>query len=455
MYKIFDWIANNRRIAIFLAVFIVFLMILGILVLLQGTDRRNSQKSLEPLQGSQLEFSVNWWMTTGQSGNTEAINDITRKFNEKYPNVKFTVTEKQTDLQFIEEFLSNPDSQPDLMTVNSNNMSFYQKYSMPNAYFKNQILGDYLERSVDTVKNNNVFSGEVYGVPLQVDNMQMYVNKNLLNNIQGSKTYAKDWETLKIQASSFDKTKGQSLIALGSGKDIVKNFPDILGAMMVQKGIFLDAKNKEIKDQDLVQILKDYNYFKQYLTQTQNDFDSFKQGKSLYYIDYFSANSIIKTEAPQLDYEITDIPKYSNGINISHSRFFTTMAHKKYILDQEKKRILDDLTYFLSTEEAQQIFATKTGLPSANKKIVGAQYKEKSDSDNNRRFFDQAIVARAILPACSVRYNQELQSLLLNIQSKGTSPTTEEINAAVFTAKPRIFESVYAESVCLPYKFQE
>jgi ABC-type glycerol-3-phosphate transport system substrate-binding protein len=455
MYKIFDWIANNRRLAIFLAVFIVFLLILGILVILQGTDRRSSQKSEEPLQGSALEFNVNWWMTTGQSGSSEAIQEITSKFNEKYPNVRFSVTEKQSDLQFIEEFLSNPDSQPDLMTVNSNNMSFYQKYSMPNSYFKAQILGDYLERSVDTIKNNNVFSGEVYGVPLQVDNMQMYVNKNLLNNIQGAKTYAKDWETLKLQASSFDKSKGQSLIALGAGKDIVKNFPDILGAMMVQKGIFLDAKNKEIKDQDLVQILKDYNYFKQFLTQTQNDFDSFKQGKSLYYIDYYSANSIIKTEAPQLDYEITDIPKYSNGINISHSRFFTTMAHKKNVLDLQKKKALDDLIYFLSTEEAQKIFATKTGLPSANKKVVESQYKSKSDSDNNRRFFDQAIVARAVLPSCAVRYNQELQSLLLNIQSKGTTPTQEEFNQALSTSKPRILDTVYSESVCLPYKFQE
>ncbi len=455
MYKIFDWIAGNRRLAIFLAVFLVFLLILGLLLLLQGTDRRSQQQLNAPLQGSAQEFDVNWWITEGQSGSVDALNLLTSKFNEKYPNVRFTIISKQTDLQFIEEFLSNPDSQPELMTVNSKNMSFYQKYSMPNAYFKTELLGDYLERSVDTVKNNNVFSGEVYGVPLHVDNMQMYVNKNLLNNIQGAKTYAKDWETLKLQASSFDKSKGQSLIALGAGKDVVKNYTDILGAMMVQKGIYLDSKNKDIKDLDFIQILKDYNYFKQYLTQTQNDFDAFKQGKTLYYIDYFSANNIIKSEAPQLDYEITDIPKYSNGNNISHSRFFTTLAHKKNALNVEKKRILDDFTYFLSTEEAQQIFADKTGLPSANKKVVLDQYKSKSETENNRRFFDQAAVARAVLPACTVRYNQELFNLILNIQSKGTSPINEDYISALNNSKSRILDTIYSESVCLPYKFEE
>ena len=453
MYKILDWIASNRRLAIFLTVFIIFLLTMGLLLFLSGASKKAFQQGGAPLQGSQLAIDLNWWVTENQALTSDSTSEIMTKFAEKYPNVKINLTTKKDELQFIQEFLSNPDGQPDLFTVNSNNIPFYQKYAMANQYFKNQLLGDYIERSVDTVKNNNVFSGEVYGIPMNVDNMQMYVNKNLLNNIQGVKTYAKDWETLKLQSASFDKSKGQSLIALGSTSDLVTNYTDIIGAMMVQKGIYLDSRNKDIKDQDFIQILKDYTFFKQYLTQTQNDFDSFKQGKTLYYIDYYSANSKLKSEAPQLDYEIVDIPKYSNGNNISHSKFYNTMAHKKFKVDPEQKKILDDFIYFLSTEEIQKIYSDKTQLPSANRKIVEAQYKSKSDNDNNRRFFDQAIVARAILPSCPVKYKDELTSILLSVQSKGTSPSTEELISVLTESKSKLVDSVYSENVCLPYKF--
>jgi ABC-type glycerol-3-phosphate transport system substrate-binding protein len=457
MYKLLDWVANNRRLAIILSIFLVFLLSIGALLLLTGGNIGTAPNTSLPLQGSEQETKLTWWITDNDSNSNQALQDIISKFKEKYPRVDITIQNKKSDLDFIEEFLSNPDNQPDIMTVESKNISFYQKYSSPNQHFTNSKLlsSNYLENSVDSVKNNNVFSGEIFGVSLSVDNLQMYVNKNLLNNLQGSKTAAKDWETLKLQAATFDKTKGQSLISLGGTEQTVQNFTDIFGSMMLQKGIYLDSKNKEINDNQLSTVMRDYNFFKQYQTRTDNDFDAFKQGKTLYYIDYFTASTKLKAENPNLDFEIVDLPKYPDGNNLSHAKFYNTLAHKQQANDKVKKLLLDDFIYFLSTEAVQKIYADKTGFPSANKTIVKEQYASKSDLDNNRKFFDQAVVARAIIPACAVKYREALSSLMTNVQSKGINPTTEDFTEIIGNFKNDILGSVFTQNVCLPYKFSD
>lgn len=452
MYRIFDWIAQNRRWAIIVAIFLVFLLSLGTWFVLSGSNTAIKIDRKKPLQGSADEFKLSWWVIDAEGNNSQALQETVSKFKAKYPRTDIEIKNKKSELNFIEEFLSNPDTQPDIMTIETKNMSFFQKYSSPNQYFKTELLANYLESSVDSVKNNNVFSGEVFGVPLYVDNLQMYVNKNLLSNIQGAKTPAKDWETLKIQAASFDVSKGQSLIALGSSSEVVQNFKDIFGAMMLQKSIYLDQRNKNITEEDIIKVLADYNYFKQFLTRSDNDYDAFKQGKSLYYIDYFSANAKLKAENPLLDFEITDIPKYSNGNNLSHAKFYSTMGHKNRELLPAKKQVIDDFIYFLSTEDVQRTYAKATDYPSANVKVVTEQYKSKSDIDNNRRFFDQALVARSILPSCNVKYNEVLTNLVLAIQSKGISPSSEDIRTVFTSYKSDLLESIYSQNVCLPYK---
>jgi ABC-type glycerol-3-phosphate transport system substrate-binding protein len=454
MYKILDWVAIHRKLAIFLAVLLLFLIFTSIYLFLSGTNRNIIINKSLPLQGTTVAHDFTWWITDNEGTNLEALNSVVAGFKVKYPTVNITVVNKKNELAMLEEFLANPDNQPNFVTVSSKDAAFYQKYSAPNQYFKTNLLADYLERSVDTVKNNNVYSGEIYGVPLNVDNLQMYVNKNLLNNLAGAKIPAKDWETLKLQAASFDKSKGQSLIALGATSDIVKNFEDILGAMMVQKGIYLDSKNKEINDGDFIQVLKDYNYFKQFLSVTSSDYDAFKQGKTLYYIDYYSANSKLKSDNPSLDFQISDIPKYSDGNNISHSKFNTTIPLKgSSDLASDKKRVTDDFIYYLSTLDAQKIYASKTNFPSANKEVALEQYKAISDADNNRRFFDQAIVARAIIPSCSVRYSSTLDSLLSSVQAKGTDPDKTAIQEVESSYKSALLDTIYNQNVCLPFQF--
>jgi ABC-type glycerol-3-phosphate transport system substrate-binding protein len=460
MYRIFDWVANNRKLAIFLAILTIFLISTGFYLFLNGTNRNININKALPLQGTTLTEELIWWITDEENTNIEGLNAITAGFRVKYPTINITIVNKKTELAMLEEFLANPDNQPDFITVGSKDSAFYQKYSAPNQYLKsglnNGLYPNYLQNSVDLIENNSIKSGEVYGVPLSVDNLQMYVNKDLLNNLSGLKTPASDWETLKAQVSTFDKSKGQSLVALGGTSDVVKNYEDILGAMMVQKGIFLDSKNKTIEDGNFIKVLADYNYFKQFLTLNSNDYDAFKQGKTLYYFDYYSAKNKLKTENPNLNFLVSDLPKYADGKNLSHAKFSTTMAHKdaEYYGD-DYKRLVDDFIFYLTTEETQKIYADLTNYPSSNKKIVNEQYKSNSDSDGNRRFFDQALVARAIVPSCGVKYTSTINDMMYAIQAKGINVDISVIQEVESIYKPAILNTIYNENVCLPFQFNE
>ena len=470
MYKIFDWIINHKKITAVIAIFTIFLLILiTYLAFFQASNKIVINKEL-PLQGSAEVFVLNWWVTGENNNTSEAMEEIVTGFQALYPSVEIQIQSKRNDLVFLEEFLANPDSQPDIFTVESKSVPFYQKYSSPNQYFKGELLGDYLDRSVDVIKNNNIFSNEVYGVPLYVDNMQMYVNKNLLSNLQGLKTPAKDWETLKLQAASFDRSKGQSLISLGSGSGVNNNYSDVFSAMMIQNSQYLDSRNRTLDQVKMQNILLDYNFFKGYSADYDNDYDAFKQGKTLYLIDYFTTNNKLKIDNPSLDFEITDIPKYPGGNNLSHAKFYSTMARKQPVsqilnpktaepellqvgVNAVKKKILDDFIYYLSTENVQKIYANKTLMPSTNKKILTEQYKAKAEIDNNRRFFDQASVARAILPACPVKYDETLNLIITSMQSKGSAPTTDQALEVFSTNQSSLVTSVYSQNVCLPHKF--
>lgn len=454
MYKIFDWVSNNRKLAIFLAVLLIFILATGIFVFLSDTNRARSINKSLPMQGTTLTEDLTWWITDEESANTEALNAVIAGFKVKYPTITIKIENKKGELAMLEEFLSNPDNQPDLMTINSKDAPFYQKYSAPNQYLKDKVLADYLDRSVETIKNNSVYSGEVYGVPLHVDSLQMYVNKDLLNNLSGAKIAAADWDVLKAQAANFDYSKNQSIIALGGTSNVIKNYEDIIGAMMVQKGIYLDAKNKEIDDNSLAQVLKDYNYFKQYLKVNSSDFDAFKQGKSLYYIDYFSAGANLRLDSQSLNFTIADLPTYSSGNKISHAKFTTTIAHKdaEYYGD-DFKRVVDDFVYYLSTESAQRIFADATKFPSANKDIALEQYNTTNDEDNRRRFFNQALVARAIIPSCAVRYTKTMNELLRSVQTKEIDPSVNSVQEVVSKFKGQITDTIYNQNVCLPFEF--
>ena len=83
MYKLLDWIAGNRKIAIILAIFLIFLVSIGSLVLLSNSNKSFVIDRSKPFQGSQATYKLNWWVTEVEANNDQALTEIISKFKEK------------------------------------------------------------------------------------------------------------------------------------------------------------------------------------------------------------------------------------------------------------------------------------------------------------------------------------------------------------------------------------
>lgn len=212
--------------------------------------------------------------------NEESFQDIIKAYQQEHPNVEFN-------------YVYNPDwkNNPDLYLHESINALATGKGPdiwsikndwMPAQYLKlrsapDNKLGAYLtdkqlqgksntdlisDLFVPVVKENCIVDNAVYGLPLSVDSLALYVNQNIMNQVSDEITSAnkttkallqndlsnikkilsngpKDWTEL-VEIVPYITTKNgnaitRSAIAMGLGAN-VDQAPDIISALMLQNG---------------------------------------------------------------------------------------------------------------------------------------------------------------------------------------------------------------------------
>lgn len=151
---------------------------------------------------------------------------------------------------------------------------------------------------IEAVTDNVIRDGQVWGLPLSVDTIVAYYNKDLLNNakiFEPAKTWA-DVQT-QIGANHLTVTDEQGhLVQSGLALGTVSNLPyatDLLSLLMLQNGSVMTAADgtAHLNDEAGVAALKFYLSFAQPKknnyswdeTQT-NARDAFLQGKVAYYL---------------------------------------------------------------------------------------------------------------------------------------------------------------------------
>ena len=460
MYKIIDWILLNQKLAIIIFLSCITILVGGIYIYTQSLTSSTANTRDSILKGNSATYQITLWNKDLTVQESEGWNKLISGFQLKgYPAVTINTVSKKNNIEFANDFLRNPDDQPDLMLVEDYLTPFYQRYSTPVSYFKDNVLADYRENSVDVIKNNTIISSEVYGVPLSVDNMQMYVNKDLLANLSGVKSPASDWKTLLSQAASFD-TQGGRYIAtgLGSSKGDINNYQDIIGSMLLQKRVANESfqDRLSIPDDIGLEVIALYNSFKPYWNGNSKAIDLFKQGSLLYYFDYYKANSEIKAGNPTLNYEIFAMPQFPDGTKITHANFNSLLMHKKALNDKKKFSILQDFMFYLTTEEARKIYAETTKLPSVSRKIAEEQFTKSDGSDNNlRKFYAQALVAKAIIPYCPVYYVDGFGDILKELNLLGNGLKKEEYIRAYTDKSQLVKSSLDKQNTCFPFRLSD
>ncbi len=295
---------------------------------------------------------LNYWTVYD---NVEVLQKFATQYEHRYPYVRINIRKVpygQFDSLFTNALAD--DVGPDIVSINVRDLGKYQRRlaTMPTSIHMASVIiktgiqkqtivteqtlampsiRDIQSAMVSTVADDVVRNGKIYGLPLSVDTMALYYNKDLLDksNIPEPPKTWNDFLTDVEQATKFDSHGKiiQSGVAMGTGTNI-SNAPDIVALLMLQNSLhmtsggsvtFANGLKNNGKNSPAYQALRFYTDFANPSKQayswdaTQGTaLDNFARGKSVFYLGFaFDKNQII-AQAPQLNIQVVQLPQLNS-----------------------------------------------------------------------------------------------------------------------------------------------
>ena len=270
-------------------------------------------------------------------------------------------------------------------------------------------LVDLQNTFVDSVVSDVYLNSQVWALPLSMDTVALYYNKDLLNNAKIFEP-AKTWGELVGQLASLtvvDENGGlaQSGVALGTATNL-PYATDLLTLLMMQNGATMETPGGDVRFREAPGLTA-LNFFTSFAQSKKTTYswnedqpnarDAFLQGKVAYYFGALSDRSAIAQS--NLNWGVTSMLHLSTqGDNdpSGHVRFMDIarynvgMVSKSSQLNNKAKYAWNFLTFLSNTNQVKQ-YLDRTNQLSARKSILAQQ---KSDPLKGV-FANQLLTARS------------------------------------------------------------
>ena len=267
----------------------------------------------------------------GTFDNTNVYSDSFAEYENINKNIDPIAYHKNTLESYKEDLLSAlaAGNGPDIFMIhNSWIPDFQDKIEPVPEYMMTE--QEFRDTFVDVVADDFVIDGKIYGVPLSVDSLALYYNKDIFNAAgltRPPKTWKEFNEDVKIltKIDEFGNIK-QAGAAIGTAD--VNRSMDILTVMMLQEGTEMSNRaNKRITFGEAVssgsyipseRALKQYTDFASaaspvYTWNKQQNYsiDEFFQGNVAMMINYSWHYDTIKAKNAKLNFAVADLPQKS------------------------------------------------------------------------------------------------------------------------------------------------
>lgn len=266
-------------------------------------------------------------------------------------------------------------------------------------------IQDYKANFVDVAFNDFVFNNQIYGLPLYVDTLALFYNKDILNGA-GISRPPQDWEEFNSDVETITRLDGsgqitQSAAAIGTARNINRS-TDILSALMIQTGVRMtDADNRNASFASRINnipvgelALKYYTDFvnPSVRTYTWNDVqhysvDAFTEGKTAMMFNYSHQIAVLKNKSSRLNFAIAPMPQVSSSDVKNFANYWGVGVS---VGSKHSNEAWKFVTYLTSKEGAQS-YLSATLRPSARRDLIELQ---RNDLDLGV-FAVQALSARS------------------------------------------------------------
>lgn len=439
---------------------VIILALLIIFILSSGfgckTANQETKAALEPIT---LTY---WRVFDGE----DAFVEIIKKYNALHPNIK--IQYKKLRYEEYETELINAlaeDRGPDIFSIHNTWMKKYEPKLAPMpktttmAYLTTQgtikkeviqklqtnnslTIKDLKDNFVEVVSGDVILNeGKIYGLPLSVDTLAMYYNKDLFNNA-GISDVPAYWNQEFIEAikkltlQNSQKDIIQAGVALGGAKNI-NRYSDILSVLMMQSGAVImnesgqvlfnssPNNNNYLPGIDALRFYTDFsNPAKESYTWNEslpNSLEMFMSGNLAIMFSYSYDLATIKAQAPKINFSITKLPQIE-GIpptNINLANYWIEVVSKKSSHTNEAW----DFIQFMTKAEQVKSYLTKSKKPTALRSLIAEQKKEAEVGV----FADQVLTAKSWYKGKNSQAAEDAISEMISLINNTSSNNLKEI----------------------------
>lgn len=354
---------------------------------------------------------------------------IISDFEKEHPNIKI-----EYQKQNIEEY-------KDKLVTRSNNGNGPDIYGFHNTWVgqlsdlllplpESVITKDDFSKSYYPVARTDLIrNGAIYGIPMQIDTLSLYVNRDLFQAAGLSvPTSWDDFASFARQLTVKDATNGIKTAgaAMGTSNNIT-HAPDIISMLFVQDGV--DLKNMPVNLSGVTDALKFYSSFALPASNVWDEtldesIKAFSGGTLAMYFGYFRDFFTIKSLNPNLQFDIYPVPALP-GQNATIASYWVEGVSSK---SRYQKEAASFLQYLTSKEVVQKLFAEE-----AKTRNFGEPYARVDLADSLKNSIVYPFVAQAPSAVSSFfvdgtfdkGINSQMNSLLnIAVDSilRGTSP---------------------------------
>ncbi|MEK7525755.1 MAG: extracellular solute-binding protein, partial [Patescibacteria group bacterium] len=262
-----------------------------------------------------------------------------REFQGLYPNVKIQYTQlnyEDYERTLIDKLAAGQG--PDILMIHNTWLPKHGDKLMPLDESWRDVndnplmtIRDFKTTFVDVAAQDLVFNGRIYSLPLYVDTLALYYNKDLLNGASLTRPPVTwdDFNTSVEKLTRLDSSGNivQSGAAIGTARNINRS-TDILMSLMIQSGTQMtNPENtsatftRSVDNQRIGEIALQYytDFTKpEKRTYSWNDaqhysIDAFAEGTTAMMFNYSHQISLLRAKSPRLNFSVAPIPQLSSS----------------------------------------------------------------------------------------------------------------------------------------------
>ena len=270
----------------------------------------------------------------------------------------------------------------------------------------------------------------IFGLPMSVDSLALYYNKELLN-AAGFPEPPKTWTEFQTQVTKLTKLGSdtsiiQSGAAVGTSKNIERSF-DILSLLMMQNGTkMVDDRNRATFAQDDnsgnilgLQALYFYTDFANPLKQVYtwnssqpNSFNAFIAGKTAFFFGYSYHADLIKTSSPKLQFGIAPAPQIEGGKIVNYANYWVETVSKS----SKNANWAWDFIQFATGKDQVQKYLKSSKKPTARRALINTQIED----ENLSVFASQTLTTQSWYKGTDAKVTEQSLLDLIDAILKGT-----------------------------------